>query len=131
MIDVLLVDDDHELRRAVAEYLTNAGLRVRDADNVLRALRVLERERVHVIVTDDRMPGPAGLVLLETAKRRWPRAGRVLLAKTPLDAESRARALAAGAEVYLTRERREVFLAAILRLVHERQAGPTPRSRPR
>lgn len=77
-IDVLLVDDDEDLRRSLGDYLRAGGLKVVTESSYFRAVGVLEKCPVLVVVTDHSMPGPSGTALLETVKARWPLTGRVL-----------------------------------------------------
>lgn len=120
-IDALVVDDERSAREAVADLLTRAGLRVEVCSNVIRALRIIDEARVGVVVTDDRMPGPAGLALLEALVRRSPETARVLLVHGPLDAESRERARAVGATVFYRTDQLVAFRSAIVKLAHERR----------
>ncbi|MEH3046340.1 sigma-54-dependent transcriptional regulator [Sphingomonas adhaesiva] len=64
MSDVLLVDDDDDLRRATAQSLDLAGHAVIAVPNAAAALREVEKGFDGVVVTDIRMPGMDGLALL-------------------------------------------------------------------
>jgi two-component system NtrC family sensor kinase len=76
---VLIVDDDEHVRRALQRVLRRARCRVLEACDGGGALAILEREPVHVVVSDFRMPGLSGIELLRLVKDRWPRIQRVLL----------------------------------------------------
>lgn len=60
---ILVVDDDHEIRTLLAEYLEKNGLRVSAAREGKEMRRVLGRERVDLIVLDIMLPGEDGLTL--------------------------------------------------------------------
>jgi two-component system, OmpR family, response regulator len=60
---ILIVDDDHEIRTLLAEYLEKNGLRVSAAREGKEMRRVLGRERVDLIVLDIMLPGEDGLTL--------------------------------------------------------------------
>lgn len=60
---VLLVDDDAQLRRAVAQTLDLAGFSVTPLGGAAQALAHLPEEFPGVVVTDVRMPGVDGLEL--------------------------------------------------------------------
>lgn len=60
---ILIVDDDHEIRTLLAEYLEKNGLRVSAAREGREMRRVLGRERVDLIVLDIMLPGEDGLTL--------------------------------------------------------------------
>lgn len=71
---ILWVDDNDELRRAVAEHLTAAGHRVVQAGSAEQAVECLERETEApgLLLTDLRLPGRTGLQLAETLRFRVP-----------------------------------------------------------
>ena len=60
---ILVVDDDHEIRTLLAEYLEKNGLRVSVARDGKEMRRVLDRVRVDLIVLDILLPGDDGLTL--------------------------------------------------------------------
>ena len=76
---LLIVDDDEHVRRALRRVLRRARCRVLDAPEAQTALDILNREPVHVVVSDYRMPGMSGVEFLRAVKERWPRIQRVLL----------------------------------------------------
>ncbi len=76
---LLVVDDDEHVRRALRRVLRRTRCRVLDAPDAEGALAILEREPVHVVVSDYRMPGMSGVEFLRVVKERWPRIQRVLL----------------------------------------------------
>src|SRR4051812_24701698 len=61
---VLVVDDNESLRELIALVVGSRGHRPLRADGVPRALELLERERVDLVLTDLNMPGLGGLDLL-------------------------------------------------------------------
>ena len=61
---VLLVDDEDELRRSVAQSLDLSGLKVRDFASAERALDFVSPGFHGVVVTDIRMPGVDGMTLM-------------------------------------------------------------------
>ena len=63
MTRVLLVEDDPHNLRAIAIYLTLMGVQVEQARNGYEALRKLDQDTFHVVVSDIRMPGINGLDL--------------------------------------------------------------------
>jgi CheY-like chemotaxis protein len=70
MREVLVAEDDVELRRMLVEALARVGYRVREADSGRMLLeRLWEKaradDRFDVIISDVRMPGGSGLDVLE------------------------------------------------------------------
>lgn len=59
--NVLIVDDEYEIREAVEIYLKNEGIKVFHAEDGLEALRVLEIEDIHLILMDLMMPKMDGI----------------------------------------------------------------------
>jgi DNA-binding NtrC family response regulator len=68
---VLVVDDDEGVR-AVAAAALGEQFRVIEAESGSKALELLDREPVDVVVTDVVMPGISGLDVMRDAQRRRP-----------------------------------------------------------
>ena len=76
---ILIVDDEAEIREALAEILTGARHRVVTASSGREALERMAAEHYDVILTDIRMPDLDGRALYQEIERRWPgQAGRVV-----------------------------------------------------
>ena len=69
---VLVVDDDHAVRRGVARSLRTLGLRVLEAQSSSQALELLARERIDLLLTDVVMPEQSGYDLAEHSSRFHP-----------------------------------------------------------
>jgi PAS domain S-box-containing protein len=71
---IIVVEDEHSVRRIAVEVLRNAGYDVIDAGSGPEALKVLEENgAVDLLFTDIRMPeGMSGLQLARKVKERWP-----------------------------------------------------------
>ncbi|WP_053080619.1 hybrid sensor histidine kinase/response regulator [Methylobacterium variabile] len=69
---VLLVEDDDLIRSTTSEMLTDAGCQLWEVRSGEEALKLLELERVDVLLTDVGLPGISGLDLARTARERWP-----------------------------------------------------------
>lgn len=126
MSQVLVVDDDAEIRKAISLVL--AGLVVPDeASDGHEGLRKISSERPRLIILDVAMPGMGGLAVLEAALGLDP-----MLTVWMLTAESdlavAKEALGLGARAYITKP----FDAPELRSQVERflAAGTGPVDRP-
>ncbi len=64
--EILLVEDDLELRAEMAAYLTDNGHVVHEAGDVPTARKILAEQPVHVAVLDVNLPGEDGLSLCRT-----------------------------------------------------------------
>lgn len=69
---VLLVDDEPELLESMAEYLSDAGYRVRTASSGDAALTEMAHHSFELIICDWIMPNLTGLDLMAEVKRRAP-----------------------------------------------------------
>ena len=69
---VLFVDDDEVVLRSIERGFIDEPYNTLFAKSGQEALEILQREEVHVIVTDMRMPEVDGLELLETIRKMYP-----------------------------------------------------------
>lgn len=76
---VLFVDDESHFTSALQRALRHEPYRILTADSGARALEILDREPVDVVVSDERMPGMSGSDFLAVVRRRHPRTMRILL----------------------------------------------------
>ena len=86
---VLFVDDDEIVLRSIERGFLdeNELLNQLFAKSGQEALEILQREEVHVIVTDMLMPGMDGLELLRTARKEFPNITGIVLTGYELDTE--------------------------------------------
>ncbi|MHC4537235.1 MAG: response regulator [Planctomycetota bacterium] len=69
---VLFVDDDEAILRSLERGLLDESYNKLFAKSSKEALKILKREKVHVIVTDMLMPEMTGLELLRIARKKYP-----------------------------------------------------------
>lgn len=67
MKTVLLVDDEIEILDTLRLALEFQGYQAFTASNIFAATEILAKHKVHLLVTDFRMPGGDGIELLERA----------------------------------------------------------------
>lgn len=67
---LLVVDDEVDLRDIVSSELEFMGARVFQAENIMAAQKILEKEQIDLIVSDIRMPGGTGIDLLTIVKKK-------------------------------------------------------------
>ena len=95
---VLIVDDNEDIRNALVDSLTLRGYHCVAADHGASALRYLDNDRFHLVITDYRMPIMDGLQLLEALKQHPTHAlPPVILITADMSKELRRHALALGA----------------------------------
>ena len=80
---ILIVDDEHLVRWSLRRYLEAEGFAAVEADSGTRALEILDRESVRVLITDLMMPGMDGLELIRKALTKFP--GLLILVITAND----------------------------------------------
>jgi len=98
---ILLVDDDPNLLRLVAEQLRDDGFDVTTARDGAEALRILERTWPDLLIVDLMMPRIDGLTLARRVKER---ADLPVIVLSAIDSgDSKASALEAVAEDYVTK----------------------------
>ena len=101
---VLIADDDGIVRDVVRRYLERDGLDVSIAQDGTEALRLLGSQRIDVAVLDVMMPGPDGLSLCRSLRRRADNGGYgvpVILLTALSEEEDRIAGLEAGMETIL------------------------------
>jgi len=69
---VLFVDDDEVVLQSLERGLLDESYNKLFVKSCNEALEILQREEVHVIVTDMRMPEMTGLELLRTIRKDYP-----------------------------------------------------------
>ena len=75
---LLFVDDERRVLTSMSATFRR-DYRVFVADNGVEALAIIERDKVDVVISDQRMPGMSGVELLATVKSRSPATVRILL----------------------------------------------------
>ncbi len=76
---ILFVDDEERILKSLERGLLDEPYRGLFATSGKQALDILEREEVHVIVTDMRMPEMSGIELLRVVKEKYPNIVRLVL----------------------------------------------------
>lgn len=69
---ILIVDDERAVRRALSLHLTKAGYSVLTACHVPEALHILSDNPIDLVISDIRMPGETGLSLLQKIQVKHP-----------------------------------------------------------
>jgi CheY-like chemotaxis protein len=76
---LLLVDDEPNILSALRRQLRGAGYQILTASSGHEGLDLLLRNKVDVIVSDQRMPGMTGVEFLRTVKQMYPETVRIVL----------------------------------------------------
>jgi len=125
---ILIVEDEPDIRKLVHYNLTQERFKVIEAEDGERALKIIQRERPHLIILDLMLPGLSGLEICRSLRERPETAHLPILMLTAKAGEAdRVVGLEMGADDYLTKpfSPRELVarVKAILRR-SETQSGP-------
>ncbi|TMG94323.1 MAG: response regulator, partial [Betaproteobacteria bacterium] len=69
---VWIVDDDRSIRWVLEKALAREGIAYKTFSSAYEVLQALAISQPQVLVSDIRMPGESGLVLLNKVKERYP-----------------------------------------------------------
>lgn len=70
-MNVLIVDDEQGIREIIKEYSVNEGYNTFEAENGIVALKVLEKEKIDIIILDIMMPKMDGYTFLSKLKEKY------------------------------------------------------------
>jgi type II secretory ATPase GspE/PulE/Tfp pilus assembly ATPase PilB-like protein/FixJ family two-component response regulator len=76
---LLFVDDEEGILMSLKRIFLDENYQILTATNASEALEILEGQKVHLVVSDHRMPGMTGAQLLKEVKERWPQTIRIML----------------------------------------------------
>jgi len=71
-VRVLVIDDEEDIRRLLADILTSGGHVVSSASNGIEALEILKEENFDLVLTDLEMPGMSGWEIARSIKKVAP-----------------------------------------------------------
>jgi two-component system KDP operon response regulator KdpE len=112
--NILVTDDDPQLRRVLRRTLDALGFGVSESANGEQALKAVEARPFDAVLLDVNMPGIGGIAACREIRRRAPRLQILML--TVRDQEvDKVEALDAGADDYITKPFSIPELAARLR----------------
>ena len=110
---VLVVDDELEFRKVLAEYLEDRGFDVMEAQDGEEALLRVPDFRPHIVLMDVMMAGMGGVEALRQIKTAAP-ATCVIMVTAVEDIDSARGALALGASDYVTKPFSFQYLDSVL-----------------
>lgn len=77
--ELLVVDDEPNLRRVLQAALEKAGYAVRTAEDAPSALAALAERPVDLVLTDATMPGMDGVTMIREINERWPETASIVM----------------------------------------------------
>jgi two-component system OmpR family response regulator len=127
-VQVVLVDDDADIRQLVGSYLTEHGLVVHALADGSRLDKVLDAHLIDIVLLDLMLPGESGLSLCQELRRT--RNLPVIMLTALAEESDRVLGLEMGADDYLTKpfSNRELLarIRAVLRRTETRPAVHEP-----
>jgi DNA-binding NtrC family response regulator len=117
---ILVVDDEHLIRRVLVQWLRRWGHEVVEADSAQAALAVMEANPAEILLVDLIMPVHTGLWLIERVRERWPSATIIVESGAQEEANIMS-AKRAGAVAFLPKPfGREMIYQAIEQAIQDR-----------
>lgn len=101
-LQILIADDEANLRRVVAAQLTRDGYDVHTVENGAEAIEALEEHHIDVVVTDLRMPKVDGMGVLKHVQAEYPHVP-VIMITAHGTVDTAVEALKHGAFDYVTK----------------------------
>ena len=122
--NILVVEDEIEIRELMALHLLRNGYRVKECGNVFDAMAELKKGTFELIVLDWMLPGKSGVEFLEDLKEIGAQTPRVLMVTAKSEPEDIVHGLERGADDYLTKPFDPlVFLARVKALLRRSDLG--------
>ncbi|QDK82686.1 sigma-54-dependent Fis family transcriptional regulator [Spirosoma sp. KCTC 42546] len=69
---ILIIDDESRLRQLLARILQLEGYTVLEAENARAGLKILERDDIHLVISDVKLPDKNGIELSAQIKQLYP-----------------------------------------------------------
>jgi two-component system, NtrC family, response regulator len=76
---ILIIDDEDQLRKLLSRLLALEGYTLYEAPNVRAAMKILEKEEIHVILSDVKLPDGNGVELVGNIRTRYPEIETIVL----------------------------------------------------
>lgn len=122
---ILVVEDEPDIRKLVNYNLTQERFRVLEAEDGEKALKIVQRERPHLIVLDLMLPGLSGLEVCRNLREQKETAQIPILMLTAKAGETdRVVGLEMGADDYLTKPFSPRELVARVKAILRRSESP-------
>ena len=102
MSQILIVDDDTQVRRIMRIFLTKQGYHVHEAKNGQQALAIVEEHALDLVFLDLVMPEMDGFEVLQNIKQRCPKLGVIILSGL-IEEKAWVKMMKAGAMDYISK----------------------------
>ncbi len=117
--NIMVVDDDQDLRDSVVEILENHGYTVIACETAEAALQSMADTVPRLVLVDNMMPGMGGMALIPLLKKDYP-ATKIIMITAFSTVDNAVAAMKSGADDYLTKPFRRDDLLVAVRRIQER-----------
>ena len=100
--NILVTDDDPDLRRVLGRTLDALGFQVAESPNGEQALKEVDSRRFDAVLMDVNMPGIGGIEACRAIRKKAPRLQILMLTVRDMEAD-KIEAFDAGADDYITK----------------------------
>lgn len=100
---ILVVEDDKLMLKAIVHNLNNKGYKTLTAEDGFRALDMIQKEEIDLIISDIMMPNISGLALLNLLKQFYYNNIPVILISSLDKGDIISRSLGLGATDFITK----------------------------
>lgn len=123
-IQILLLEDETQIREVVQEYLQMAGYEVKSVGDGNAAMEAVDQDTFDLAVLDIMVPGPSGLDVLARIRQVQPPMGIIMLSALNGE-ETQLEAFNQFADDYVTKPFSPIILLKrIATILRRRDAGP-------
>ena len=127
MFNIIIVEDNTELREGLQEHLAQEGFRVAALEDGEQLTAAFNVNTPDAILMDLNLPNEDGIDIIKRVKRAYPRLGVVVLTGRVRSID-RKQAYEAGADVFLTKPAGADEVSTVLKTVCHRLTPVTPHS---
>jgi len=118
-LKILVVDDESHMRKMLDDILSQQGCEVDLAAGAREAMKLAEKKKFDILLSDVKMPQANGFDLLRDVKSRYPEMGVVIMTAYS-DAFTMKEALLLGADEYITKPFKIQEISLIVDRVYQR-----------
>ncbi|TWF44435.1 DNA-binding NtrC family response regulator [Chitinophaga polysaccharea] len=76
---ILIIDDEDQLRKLLSRLLALEGYTLHEAPNLRAAMKILEKEEIHVILSDVKLPDGNGVEQVQQVHAKYPEIETIVL----------------------------------------------------
>src|SRR6185295_3964322 len=77
--NILIIDDEEQLRKLLSRIISLEGFKVEEAGTIKMGLDILKRKEIDVILCDVKLPDGNGVDFIKEAKKNYPQLEIILL----------------------------------------------------